>query len=77
MSKPQITKLKNGLRIATDEMKDIETVSIGVFVHTGSRNENLEILVVIGLKCFSFDVAVICLSAVPYDGHDESSENVY
>ena len=43
MSKPQITKLKNGLRIATDEMKDIETVSIGVFVNTGSRNENIEI----------------------------------
>lgn len=43
MSKPQITTLKNGLRIATDEMKDVETVSIGVFVKTGSRNEDIKI----------------------------------
>jgi predicted Zn-dependent peptidase len=43
MSKPQITTLKNGLRIATDEMKDAETVSIGVFVKTGSRNEDIKI----------------------------------
>lgn len=34
-----ITNLKNGLRIAADEMRDVETVSIGVFVNTGSRNE--------------------------------------
>lgn len=34
-----ITTLKNGLRVAADEMKDVETVSIGVFVNTGSRNE--------------------------------------
>ncbi len=39
----QITKLKNGLRVATDEMTDVETVSIGVFVNTGSRNETPEI----------------------------------
>ena len=43
MSKPQITTLKNGLRIATDEMKDVETVSIGVFVKTGSRDEDIKI----------------------------------
>lgn len=43
MSKLQITTLKNGLRIATDEMKDVETVSIGVFVKTGSRNEDIKI----------------------------------
>ena len=43
MSKAQITKLKNGLKIATDEMKDVETVSIGVFVKTGSRNEDIKI----------------------------------
>jgi predicted Zn-dependent peptidase len=43
MSKPQITTLKNGLRIATDEMKDVETVSIGVFVKTGSCNEDIKI----------------------------------
>ncbi len=39
MSKQEIITLKNGLRIAFDEMKDVETVSIGVFVNTGSRNE--------------------------------------
>jgi predicted Zn-dependent peptidase len=43
MSKPQITTLKNGLRIASDEMKDVETVSIGVFVKTGSCNEDIKI----------------------------------
>ena len=43
MSKPQIITLKNGLRIATDAMKDVETVSIGVFVKTGSRNEDAKI----------------------------------
>ena len=43
MSKAEIVKLKNGLRVGIDQMKDVETVSIGVFVHTGSRNENLEI----------------------------------
>lgn len=34
-----ITTLDNGLRVAVDEMKEVETVSIGVFVNTGSRNE--------------------------------------
>lgn len=45
MSKAQIkiTKLTNGLRIATDEMHEVETVSIGVFVKTGSRNEDIKI----------------------------------
>jgi len=43
MSKKQIHKLSNQLRIAVDEMKEVETVSIGVFVNTGSRNENLKI----------------------------------
>jgi predicted Zn-dependent peptidase len=38
MSKKIIT-LPNGLRVATDEMHDVETVSVGVFVNTGSRNE--------------------------------------
>ncbi len=36
-----ITTLANGLRISCDEMKDVETVSIGIFVGTGSRNENI------------------------------------
>lgn len=39
----QIITLENGLRVAVDEMKDVETVSIGVFVNTGSRNETVEI----------------------------------
>ncbi len=43
MVKQEIITLKNGLRIAVDEMKDVETVSIGVFVNTGSRNETPEI----------------------------------
>ena len=43
MSKQEIITLKNGLRVAADEMKDVETVSIGVFVNTGSRNETPEI----------------------------------
>ncbi len=43
MSEQNIVTLKNGLRVAADEMKDVETVSIGVFVNTGSRNESLEI----------------------------------
>jgi predicted Zn-dependent peptidase len=43
MSKLEITTLANGLRVAADEMKDVETVSVGVFVNTGSRNESPEI----------------------------------
>lgn len=42
MSKQEIITLKNGLRVAADEMQDVETVSVGVFVNTGSRNESLE-----------------------------------
>lgn len=43
MAKQEIITLKNGLRVAVDEMKDVESVSVGVFVNTGSRNETLEI----------------------------------
>ena len=39
-SKTPIITLKNGLRIALDKMSQVETVSIGIFVHTGSRNES-------------------------------------
>jgi len=35
--------LDNGLRVAADEMKDVETVSVGVFVNTGSRNEEKKV----------------------------------
>lgn len=43
MSKQEIITLKNGLRVAVDEMHEVETVSVGVFVNTGSRNESVEI----------------------------------
>jgi len=43
MSKQKIVTLPSGLRVAADEMKEVETVSVGVFVNTGSRNESLEI----------------------------------
>lgn len=43
MTNQKITTLPNQLRIAVDEMKDVETVSVGVFVNTGSRNETPEI----------------------------------
>jgi predicted Zn-dependent peptidase len=39
----EISTLPNGLRICADEMKEVETVSVGVFVNTGSRNETAEI----------------------------------
>jgi predicted Zn-dependent peptidase len=35
----KINNLSNGLRVAADQMKEVETVSVGVFVKTGSRNE--------------------------------------
>lgn len=43
MPTQEIITLKNNLRVAVDEMKDIETVSVGVFVNTGSRNETPKI----------------------------------
>ena len=43
MSNQQIITLPNKLRVAVDEMKEVETVSVGVFVNTGSRNETPEI----------------------------------
>ncbi len=43
MASKEIITLANGLRVAVDEMHDVETVSVGVFVNTGSRNETVEI----------------------------------
>jgi predicted Zn-dependent peptidase len=40
---PKIITLKNNLRIVIDPVKTVETVSIGVFVNTGSRNESLKL----------------------------------
>ena len=34
-----ITTLNNGLRIVNEYMPDIESVSVNVWIHTGSRNE--------------------------------------
>ena len=36
-----LVTLKNGLRIGVDEMSNVETVCIAVFVNTGSRNEEI------------------------------------
>ena len=39
----QVTALPNGLRVVTDAIPGLETTSIGVWVDTGSRNEDPEI----------------------------------
>ena len=39
----QVTRLANGLRIATDRMDSVETASIGVWADVGTRNEPGEI----------------------------------
>ena len=38
----QVTRLPNGLRVATDRMDSVETVSIGVWADVGTRNEPAE-----------------------------------
>ena len=40
MSKIYKTQLKNGLKIITEEMPDIQSASIGIWVNIGSRNED-------------------------------------
>lgn len=39
---PQITTLRNGLRIVSQQMPHLETVSLGVWVHSGARHETEE-----------------------------------
>src|SRR4029077_15148399 len=39
----QVTTLANGLRVATDRMDSVETVSLGVWADVGTRNESAEI----------------------------------
>jgi predicted Zn-dependent peptidase len=39
----QVTRLANGLRVATDRMDSVETASIGVWADVGTRNEPGEI----------------------------------
>ncbi|MEI8394528.1 MAG: pitrilysin family protein [Rhodospirillaceae bacterium] len=43
MSTVRVTTLSNGLRIATDTMDGVETVSLGCWVGVGTRNERLEL----------------------------------
>ncbi len=43
MSGPQITTLANGLRVVTDRVEHVETVSVGVWVGAGTRCESKEI----------------------------------
>ncbi|MBI3753637.1 MAG: insulinase family protein [Deltaproteobacteria bacterium] len=40
MSQIYKTRLKNGLKIITEEMPDIQSASIGIWVNIGSRNED-------------------------------------
>ncbi|HYD68008.1 pitrilysin family protein [Azospirillum sp.] len=39
MSQVRVTTLPNGLRVATDTMPDVQTVSLGCWVGVGTRNE--------------------------------------
>lgn len=39
----QVTTLENGFRVVTDHMPSVETVSLGVWVKAGTRNEHIEI----------------------------------
>ncbi|MHC8510391.1 MAG: M16 family metallopeptidase [Rhodospirillales bacterium] len=36
---PRVTQLKNGMRVATDSMAGVETVSAGVWIEAGARDE--------------------------------------
>jgi len=42
MSRIRITTLDNGLRVATDPMDSVETVTVGAWVGVGTRNERLD-----------------------------------
>ena len=39
----RVTKLDNGMRVATDAMATVETVTLGAWVETGARDEAPEI----------------------------------
>jgi len=39
----KVSTLENGLRVATDSTSSVETASVGIWVHAGSRNETPEI----------------------------------
>jgi len=39
----RVTTLPNGLRVATDTLSHVDTVSLGVWVGVGTRNEPAEV----------------------------------
>src|SRR6185503_10427654 len=39
----QVSELKSGLKVATDAMPDVDTVSLGVWVNVGTRDEQAEV----------------------------------
>ncbi len=43
MSRVQVSTLSNGLRVATDPMDAVETISVGAWIETGSRYESPKI----------------------------------
>ncbi|MBI1911862.1 MAG: insulinase family protein [Deltaproteobacteria bacterium] len=43
MARIQKTALQSGINVITEEMPDVESCSIGIWVHTGSRNEDREV----------------------------------
>ena len=38
----RVSRLPNGLTVATDRMESVETVSVGVYVDVGTRHESAE-----------------------------------
>ena len=38
-----VSTLSNGLRVATDRMDQVETVSLGLWVGAGTRDEDAEV----------------------------------
>ena len=43
MSEVKVTTLANGLRIAVDEMPEVESASLGIWVACGTRHESAEL----------------------------------
>jgi predicted Zn-dependent peptidase len=43
MSQVKVTTLANGLRVAVDEMPEVESVSLGIWVACGTRHESAEL----------------------------------
>ena len=43
MSRVKVTRLANGLRVAVDEMPEVESASLGIWVACGTRHESAEL----------------------------------